>query len=109
MRDEVKPLGKWQIGQNDVRRRVYQAPTAKEPDRWAAVRQLSQRGTSQAGAEALGPDRPTIGAWLTAFEKFSPRDLAIQQTGGRQYPDALKSTSSGMPTTTRGWPPTPEF
>jgi transposase len=86
VRDVVKLLEKWQIDQSDVRRSMYQAPTARERERWHAIWLLSQGWNCQTVAQALERDCHTIGAWLTAFGQNGPRALAFQQSGGSPPP-----------------------
>jgi hypothetical protein len=37
MNDTLVMLGRWQLDVNQVRERVYRAPTARERERWHAV------------------------------------------------------------------------
>ncbi len=86
MVDMLKVLEQWQIDQSEVRRRMYQAPTPRERERWHAIWLWSQGWTSQAVAEALERDSHTIGAWRTALRQAGPTALAFEQTGGAPPP-----------------------
>src|SRR3954469_8291352 len=75
-------LKTWKLDERQVRDRMYQAPTARERERWHAV-WLVARGWSAARAgEALERDAHTGGEWLAPFCEHGPVALSFTQTGG---------------------------
>ena len=77
-------LERWRMDEAEVRRRMYRAPTPREPERWHALWLLAQGWTAAAVADALERDAHTIGQWATAFAERGPAALAFEQSGG--YP-----------------------
>jgi transposase len=72
---------------------MYQAPTARERERWHAV-WLAVRGWSAARvAEAPERDAPTIGKWLAVCRDRGPAGLSFEQSGG----SPPSSTSGNRP------------
>jgi len=79
-------LSRWQVDAAAVRARMYQAPTARERERWHAV-WLALQGWSVAQvAEALGRDPHTVGYWLAEFGRGGPAGLTFRHTGGPPPP-----------------------
>ena len=76
----------WQMGVNDLRRRMILAPTPRERERWYAIWLLAQGWTAAATAEALERDPHTIGRWAWAFGEGGPSALIFEQTGGSPRP-----------------------
>ncbi len=91
MSDGQALLRQWQLDEREVRRRVYQASTPRERERWHALWLLT-RGWSQAQvADALERDPHTIGEWLDGFRKAGPEGLVFEQTGGSPPPSTRPS------------------
>ena len=86
VREIERSLEQWQMGVNDLRRRMILAPTPRERERWYAVVLLAQGLTAAATAEALERDPHTIGRWASAFSEGGPRALIFEQTGGSPPP-----------------------
>src|SRR5215207_7929132 len=79
-------LEAWKLDESQVRDRLYQAPTARERERWHAV-WLVARGRSAARvAEALERDAHTIGEWLAVFRERGPAGLGFEHSGGSPRP-----------------------
>lgn len=79
-------LGRWGLDAAGVRERMYQAPTARERERWHAV-WLGLQGWSAARvAAATGRDPHTVGGWLAALRRDGPAALAFAHTGGSPPP-----------------------
>ena len=76
----------WQMGEQDLRRRMILAPTPRERERWYAMLLLAQGLTAAATAEALERDPHTIGRWVSAFGERGPAALIFEQTGGSPRP-----------------------
>ena len=75
-------LERWRMDAGDLRRRMYQAPTPRERERWHALWLLHQGWTASAVADALERDPHTIGRWIRAFGEGGPRALLFEQSGG---------------------------
>ena len=84
VRDIDRSLEQWQMGVNDLRRRMILAP--RERERWYAMLLLAQGLTAAATAEALERDPHTIGRWASAFGEGGPAALIFEQTGGSPPP-----------------------
>ena len=54
VREIERSLEQWQMGVNDLRRRMILAPTPRERERWYAVVLLAQGLTAAATAEGFG-------------------------------------------------------
>ena len=61
VRNIDRSLERREINAKDVHRRMVQAPTPRERERWRAVRLLAQGWTALAAAKALERDPHTIG------------------------------------------------
>ena len=80
---EMGPLlERWQMGEAEVRRRMYRAPTPRERERWHAVWLLAQGWTAAAVGRALDRDAHTIGQWAAMFAEGGPKALSFEQSGG---------------------------
>ena len=79
-------LEQWQMGVNDLRRRMILAPTPQEWERWYAILLLAQGLTAAATEEALERDPHTIGRLASAFGEGGPAALIFEQTGGSPRP-----------------------
>src|SRR5215213_7758134 len=75
-------LEAWKLDESQVRDRLYQAPTARERERWHAVWLAGGGGRQGRGPEALERDAHTIGEWLAVFRERGPSGLAFEQSGG---------------------------
>ena len=64
-----------------VRDRMYRAPTPRERERWHALWLLAQGWSANKVADLLERDAHTVGGWLVAFERDGPAALAFEQTG----------------------------
>ena len=82
VREIDRSLEQWELGVNEVQRRVILAPTLRERERWHAILLLAQGWTAAATAELPDRDPHTIGRWATAFGEGGPRALIFEQTGG---------------------------
>ena len=91
MNDVLVMLGRWQLDVNQVRDRVYRAPTPRERERWHALWLLAHDWSAAQVAEALGRDAHTIGDWLEVFRQQGPAGLAFEQTGGSPPPSARRN------------------
>ena len=60
-------LERWRMGEAEMRRRMYRAPTPRERERWHAVWLLAQGWTAATVAQALERDAHTIGQWVRAL------------------------------------------
>ena len=60
VREIDRSMEQWQMGVNDLRRRMILAPTPRERERWYAILLLAQGLTAAATAEALERDPHTI-------------------------------------------------
>jgi transposase-like protein len=67
---------------DQVRERVYHAPTPRERERWHALWLLSRGWAAAAVAREFGRDPHTVGAWLDDFRRHGPTGLAFVHTGG---------------------------
>ena len=90
VREIDRSLEQWQMGVKDLRRRMIQAPTPRERERWYAILLLAQGLT----AEALERDPHTIGRWASAFGEGGPAALIFEQTGGSPPPLTRRSRRS---------------
>jgi hypothetical protein len=87
-------LARWRLDIGEVRRRMYEAPTARERERWHAV-WLVARGLSASRAAALLERDPhTVGDWLNALAGGGPGALAFAQTGGSPPPSGRRRRAS---------------
>ena len=86
VREIDRSLEQWQMGVEDLRRRMILAPTPRERERWYAILLLAQGLTAAATAEALERDPHTIGRWASAFGAGGPAALIFEQTGGSPRP-----------------------
>ena len=86
VREIERSLERWELGANDLQRRMILAPTPRERERWYAMLLLAQGLTAAATAEALDRDPHTIGRWAAAFGEGGPRALIFEQTGGSPPP-----------------------
>jgi len=94
MNDTLVMLGRWQLDVNQVRERVYRAPTARERERWHAVWLLARGWSADQVAEALGRDVRTIADWAADFQQCGPAGVAFEQTGGAPPPAARRNKPS---------------
>jgi hypothetical protein len=79
-------LGRWGLDIGEVRRRMYEAPTARERERWHAVWLVAQGLSAARAAALLERDPHTVGEWLSALAGGGPDALAFAQTGGPPPP-----------------------
>jgi Homeodomain-like domain len=87
MQNDVQAaLARWDLAPCQVRERMYQAPTARERERWHALWLLAQGWSAAAVARAFERDPHTIGAWLDAVGQHGPAALAFAHTGGSPPP-----------------------
>ena len=86
MNDITVMLGHWQLDVNQVRDRVYLAPTPRERERWHALWLLARGWSVAQVAEALQRDARTITDWLTDFQQQGPQGMTFEQTGGSPRP-----------------------
>ena len=86
VREIVRSLERWQMGEKDLRGRMLLAPTPRERERWYAMLLLAQGWTAAATAAALERDPHTIGRWVSAFGEGGPAALIFEQTGGSPPP-----------------------
>ena len=75
-------LERWRMGEAEMRRRMYRAPTPRERERWHAVWLLAQGWTAATVAQALERDAHTIGQWVRAFAEGGPKALVFEPSGG---------------------------
>ena len=73
VREIERSLERWELGVQDLKRRMIVAPTSREGERWYAILPLAQEWTSVATAEALDRDPHTIGRWASDFGEGGPR------------------------------------
>jgi transposase len=86
MTDLLDALAQWQLDVEQVRERVYRAPTPRERERWHALWLLARGWSAAQVAEALARDPHTIGGWVAAFRGAGPAGLAFEHTGGSPPP-----------------------
>ncbi len=91
MNDVLAVLGRWQLDLDQVRERVYRAPTPRERERWHALWLLARDWSVAQVAEALGRDARTIADWERDFEQRGPAGVAFEQTGGSPPPSTRHS------------------
>jgi transposase-like protein len=84
-------LTQWDLTPQQVRERLYQAPTPRERERWHAVWLVLQGWAAAAVARALERDPHTIGAWLDEFRRDGPAARAFEHTGGPPPPPSTRS------------------
>jgi hypothetical protein len=84
--DPQAVFARWQLTPDQLRERLYHAPTPRERERWHGLWLLSQGWPAAAVARALGRDPHTIGAWLEDFRRAGPAALAFEHTGGPPPP-----------------------
>ena len=84
-------LERWQLDVDDVLRRMYQAPTPRERERWHALWLLAREWTAAETGEALGWDPHTIGRWLSSFGNGGAEALIFEQSGGSPPLSASRS------------------
>jgi transposase len=86
MTDATGVLEAWALDVDEVRERMYGAPTARERERWHALWLAVQGWSATRVAVALGRDPHTIGGWLAAFRRAGPGAFAFSHTGGSPPP-----------------------
>jgi transposase len=86
MYDILAVLGRWQMNLEQVRERVYRAPTPRERERWHALWLLARGWSVEQVAEALGREERTIADWERDFQEHGPDGVAFEQTGGSPPP-----------------------
>ena len=86
MNDAQVMLGRWQLDVNDVRERMYRAPTPRERERWHAVWLIAHGWSVTQVAAALVRDTRTIGDWLEDLRQRGPAALVFEQSGGPPPP-----------------------
>ena len=84
-------LGRWQLDERQVRDQVYQAPTARERERWHAIWLVARGWSAARVAEALDRDAHTIGEWLAQFRASGPAGLTFQHSGGSPPPSTVSN------------------
>jgi anti-sigma-K factor RskA len=80
--ERKEALGQWQLDAAAVRERMYQAPTARERERWHALWLALQGWPNAQVAAALGRDPHTVGGWLSTFRRDGPAAMVFAHTGG---------------------------
>jgi transposase len=91
MNEMLAILGHWQLTLDQVRERVYRAPTPRERERWHALWLLARDGSIEQVAEALGRNERTIADWLQDFQQRGADGVAFEQTGGAPPPSIRSS------------------
>ena len=91
MSDILVMFERWQLDVNQVRDRVYRAPTPRERERWHALWLLGRGWSAAQVAEALGRDVHTIGDWVEDFRQQGPGGLVFEQTGGSPPPSTRRN------------------
>jgi len=91
MTDATGVLEAWALDVDEVRERMYGAPTARERERWHALWLLAQGWPAARVAAALGRDPHTIGAWVARFRRGGPAALAFARSGGAPPPSTRPS------------------
>jgi transposase len=95
MTNEVQAaLAQWDLTPQQLRERVYQAPTPRERERWHALWLVLQGWAVAAVARALERDPHTIGTWLDDFRRAGPAALAFEHTGGPPPPSTRSARRS---------------
>ena len=84
--DVTGALEQWALDVDEVRVRMYSAPTSRERERWHALWLLAQGWPAARVAAALGRDPHTVGSWLTRFRTGGPAALTFVATGGAPPP-----------------------
>jgi len=84
-------LKTWELDEYQVRDRMYQAPTARERERWHAVWLVARGWSAARVAEALERDAHTIGEWLAVFRERGPAGLGFEHSGGPPPPSTSGS------------------
>jgi hypothetical protein len=91
MTDATGVLESWALDVDEVRVRMYAAPTPRERERWHALWLLAQGWPAARVADALGRDPHTIGAWVTRFRRGGQTALALARSGGAPPPSTPSS------------------
>jgi len=86
MADATGALEARALDVDEVRGRMYRAPTARERERWHALWLLARGWPAARVADALGRDPHTIGAWVIRFRREGPAGLAVAHSGGAPPP-----------------------
>lgn len=94
MKDIRSVLEKWNLSIDQVRRRMYRAPTPRERERWHAIFLSAKGWTAGQVAEELDRDQHTVGGWLDHFRQRGPSSLVFEQTGGAPPRSTRLSKSS---------------
>lgn len=84
--DPQAVFAQWQLTADQVRDRMYRAPTPRERERWHALWLLSRGWAAAAVAREFSRDAHTIGDWLDALAREGPDGLAFAHTGGSPPP-----------------------
>ena len=92
--DDQGGLARWGLDLEQVRQRLYDAPHARERERWHALWLLGQGWTQTQIARALDREAHTIGVWLEAFRQQGPAGLAFVASGGPPPPSTRPSKQS---------------
>jgi len=79
--DAGQLLQPWALDVGRVRRRMHDAPRAREWECWHALWLLTQGWTQEHVAQALDRDAHTIGNWLEAFRQRGPAGLQSDSHG----------------------------
>lgn len=87
-------LDQWALDVDEVRVKMYEAPTARERERWHALWLLAQGWPAAQVADALGRDPHTIGSWVTRFRQQGPAGLVAAHSGGSPPPSTPTSGPS---------------
>jgi transposase len=91
MTDATGVLEAWALDVDEVRARMYGAPTPRERERWPALWLLARGWPAARVAAALGRDPHTIGAWVARFRRGGPAALALARSGGAPPPSTPPS------------------
>jgi transposase len=91
MTDTTGALEAWTLDVDEVRARMYAAPTPRERERWHALWLLARGWPAVRVADALGRDPHTIGAWVARFRRGGPAALAFAGSGGAPPPSTPPS------------------
>jgi len=94
MEEPSVALARWGLDTGEVRRRMYEAPTARERERWHAVWLVAQGLSCNRAAALLERDPHTVGAWLNELAEGGPGALAFAQAGGPPPPSGRKRRAS---------------
>jgi transposase len=91
MRELLDAFERWHLDSQQVRERMYRAPTPRERERWHALWLLARGWPATQVAEALQRDPHTIGDWVARFCRGGPGALAVAHSGGSPPPSTLPS------------------